>query len=1103
VASLATSYVTVALNTTNLTAGAGTAGTVAGQVYGTQFQRAADGRLRDMHGRFVSESVLAGRRSGDGFGRGFSGGLGGIPNLFRPIALGIAGIAGAAQNLLPIIGQLVTASGALAAALPAAITAGIAVAVTFKLALVGVGDAVKAAFDPSKPEAFNEALKKLAPSARAFVTEIAASRSVLTGVQQAIQQQFFLPLVGGFQQLVKSRFFDVVKTQLGGIALDAGKAARGILDVVTEATKANQISAILDPIGNIFADMAKQVPGLARSFLTLAAAAMPFIEALSGALVTGLAEFNALVRDAAASGALQRLFQTGLEILKDLGALLVNVASIFKSLFEGISAGGGPTLGLLSALTGQLAAFLKTAEAQSALASFGQLLHAVGTIVSEVLAALLPVAGALIKALAGPLALALERIAPLIGQVGDILIATLLPVFKSLQPVIDTVVRVLADFLVAALSAVATHMTTMAPIARDLAARLGPQLVPLVEALGKALQAIVPIIPAISQAIIAMIPILLKLLPVFEFLIKVTTALWTGIAWAVENIVVPAFDFFAKVAVTSIKVIAGIFTWLYDLLIGNSIIPDLVNGMISWFQRGMQTATTIFQALRAAIVTIFAAIQAVWNAWLAFFRDVILAGIQNVITLAIGGYQRLRDNVASIFGTIRATLESGWAFIRDRVFQPLINAVTVTLPDAFRRGASLIGQMFSAVQGAVAAPINWVIENVINRVIGIWNDLAGKLGVKGATIGAIRSLNAPSGAGARVMFRRDGGLVGPPGFADGGFPYAAAAMSRPGLIRGPGGPREDRVPLWASAKEFIVNAAATAKWMPLLEAINNDGSPRYAMPDAGHQHFANGGLPRFAAGGFVGDLVAVFSDPAKWIRDRVGGALNSVPGAGAARELAVGFGRKVVDAVAEWAKSKLFVAGGATPGFPPWPSAQPGRGGPRGDSGVWRSIVALIRSTGPVSGSFGNGYRPGDPLWHGAGRAVDWMGFNQDALAMFLAARRPLELIHRTRNRDYAYTRGVNKGSFNQGLMEAHRNHIHIAMQNGGVIKEPVFGLGRSGRSYSFGEGGPETVTPANTMAELVTLLERLIAAVERVAPGVAGAMLGGVGQARQLARAR
>jgi TP901 family phage tail tape measure protein len=151
------------------------------------------------------------------------------------------------------------------------------------------------------------------------------------------------------------------------------------------------------------------------------------------------------------------------------------------------------------------------------------------------------------------------------------------------------------------------------------------------------------------------------------------------------------------------------------------------------------------------------------------------------------------------------------------------------------------------------------------------------------------------------------------------------------------------------------------------------------------------------------------------------------------------------------------MAAAVTPDFGSWPSSPSAQ---RGDSGVWRQVLALIKS-GPDTGSFGNAYRPGDPKWHGSGRAVDWMGYNQDALASFLAAKRPLELIHRTRNRDYAYTRGVNKGSFNNALMEAHRNHIHIAMANGGVIREPVFGIGASGNSYSFGENWqPERVVP-------------------------------------------
>jgi cell wall-associated NlpC family hydrolase len=62
-------------------------------------------------------------------------------------------------------------------------------------------------------------------------------------------------------------------------------------------------------------------------------------------------------------------------------------------------------------------------------------------------------------------------------------------------------------------------------------------------------------------------------------------------------------------------------------------------------------------------------------------------------------------------------------------------------------------------------------------------------------------------------------------------------------------------------------------------------------------------------------------------------------------------------------------------------------------------------------------------------------------------------------------SRGVHLGKTTRRLTDfAHIAHYahggHLAMANGGVIQEPVLGVGASGRTYSFGERGPETVTP-------------------------------------------
>lgn len=241
-----------------------------------------------------------------------------------------------------------------------------------------------------------------------------------------------------------------------------------------------------------------------------------------------------------------------------------------------------------------------------------------------------------------------------------------------------------------------------------------------------------------------------------------------------------------------------------------------------------------------------------------------------------------------------------------------------------------------------------------------------------------------------------------------------------GYIWGPGTETSDSIPAMLSRGEYVTRAKAVRYYgADFLRAVNDMSFPREHLA-----HYAMGGGPvevkaRFADGG-----------PVLWPYpvDAYG---THVP------------------TLAE-VQSKVAVDPGT------WPSSPAAQ---RGDSGVWRKIVQLIQSTGPLSGSFGNAYRPGDPLWHGSGRAVDWMGYNQDALAGILAAKRPLELIHRTNSKDYAYTRGRDRGSFSRQLMEEHRNHIHVAFDDGGWLQPGM-------SSVYNGLGKPEAVlTPMQSQA--------------------------------------
>jgi hypothetical protein len=90
-----------------------------------------------------------------------------------------------------------------------------------------------------------------------------------------------------------------------------------------------------------------------------------------------------------------------------------------------------------------------------------------------------------------------------------------------------------------------------------------------------------------------------------------------------------------------------------------------------------------------------------------------------------------------------------------------------------------------------------------------------------------------------------GGLFGGGGAAAGGsifggagfMPFAFTGLAGGGRIAGPGGPRDDKILIAASDGEYMVNAQATARYLPILDAINS------GRPIA---------IPHFAAGGMVG-----------------------------------------------------------------------------------------------------------------------------------------------------------------------------------------------------------------------------------------------------------
>ncbi len=476
---------------------------------------------------------------------------------------------------------------------------------------------------------------------------------------------------------------------------------------------------------------------------------------------------------------------------------------------------------------------------------------------------------------------------------------------------------------------------------------------------------------------------------VFKEIGKIATVFW-------DYLLKPIF---MAIAWTVEKILMPVFMWLWK----HVLMP-----VFEWFGVAAKVLWAILQVIfgliQIAVIIMAKAFMFAWDWFIKPTFDLIAAGVKWL-------WEKMRpftDWLAKVWKeNIGPALSSFGSFLSD-VWDGIV--------DIFRKG------------------VRFVVDVVLNDgILAAYNWLAKKFGVKPDDV----RVNLPASFYSNgTTARAQTGGKSNTHFAGGGH------------VTGPGGPQDDLIQAWLSNGEYVIPARVVGKLgVGYFDQLigKRPGRTQDARPGA-----------MYAEGGFVGFLRSAWdklTDPIGFLKDQAKKLFDQVPGGELVKSMVIAPAQRVVSTVIEKITGALSGGGGGGdygpgPGFPPWPSSP---GASRGDSGVWRSIVALIKSTGPLSGQFGNGYRPGDRLWHGSGRAVDWMGFNQDKLASFLSTRKPLELIHRTDSQDFAFTRGVDKGSFNERLMQEHRNHIHIAMDSGGWLMP--------GFSHIFnGTGSPEAV---------------------------------------------
>lgn len=545
-------------------------------------------------------------------------------------ALGITAFANAMAAATVVAVNLAPVVAAAFAVLPGVILGGVVAMGVFKIATMGVGDALKAAGGDSKT--FEEAIKGLSPQAQKFARAWRDAGQSLKPVQQAMQNAFFNKTGPEINKISKAALG--LKKEAVGTAEGFNQVFRRVLEFGSSGTAIVTVRSLLNGVRAMLLRIAPAVKPLLTGFFNLARQAGQFGDALGGGIASGMVKFGNFLNNVNLEG----VFDRAMEVLRPLGDLLKNIGSIISSVFTGLALDGGASLGVIGEMVGVLADFLKTAEGQEGLGAIGAAIQAIAGATGEVFLALLK-----------ELTPVLVTLAPGIAEFATTIADILVPAIETAGPVLNTFAGFLTDHagtvakIAVAIYALAAAMKVYNAIAKvvEITQRIlnSTMLLSVIAWIRTTTATVAASVATAYHAVVTKV-------------VAAATRIWTAIQWLFNAALVANPIGIVVVAIIAliaiIVVIATKTTWFQDAW--------------KWAWGGIKdAASAVWEWIRD---TLWPGIKSVWE-WITDFIAAHVAVIKSVfssiwgaIQAVIGFFTRLKDSVLGKLGELLNFIKS-------------------------------------------------------------------------------------------------------------------------------------------------------------------------------------------------------------------------------------------------------------------------------------------------------------------------------------------------------------------------------------------------------------------------------------------------------------
>lgn len=182
----------------------------------------------------------------------------------------------------------------------------------------------------------------------------------------------------------------------------------------------------------------------------------------------------------------------------------------------------------------------------------------------------------------------------------------------------------------------------------------------------------------------------------WSMLTESARALWENIKGFFVNGITAIWDFVSNFVTT----IIGFFKSLYMAIVGGSIIPDLVNGVIRWFAKLISKPV-------AYVKSLYAQAKAYFN----MVKSTVFAIVSALVSRVVNYFSNLYSGVRSKLNSVKSVASSIWNSIKS-VVSSAANNISSKVSSAFSRVVSAIKSKLNSAKSVVGSAMSGIVSKI-------------------------------------------------------------------------------------------------------------------------------------------------------------------------------------------------------------------------------------------------------------------------------------------------------------------------------------------------------------------------------------------------------